>query len=159
MARYGKTNEQRIKDRERRDDIKEILNFLKYHADEMNLPTEIRELVRDRLQTSHKMQKSEQTILRERWNQYVDDQCYALLARLAGTGFHPVCDIVQLLPFEMTPQQFGLRMLGSGYGTSSFRYHNRTFVVERTEMHATREIKFNDKPLQIPCTRVAYQVR
>lgn len=159
MARYRKTNEQVIKEMRRRADIKEILNFIKYHADEMDLPPEIRELVRDRLQTSHKIQKSEQTILRERWSQYVDDQCHEILVRLAGTGFNPVCDIIKLLPFEMTPQQFGLRVFYNPRSeTAHFIYQSRTFTVERREMRATELISFEGKPLQIPCTRMYYRV-
>ena len=159
MAHYRKTKEQRIKDRERRDDIREILNYIKYHADVMDLPPEIRNLVRDRLQTSHKIQKSEQTILRERWNQYVYDQCHALLASLSGTGFTPVCDIVTKLPFEMAPQRFGqIVFYNPRSETTQFIYHNRTFTVERAEMRITELISFEDKPLQIPCTRTFYRV-
>lgn len=159
MARYRKTNEQVIKDKKRRDDIKEILNYIKYHADVMDLPPEIRELVRDRLKTSHKIQKSEQTILREKWDRYVYDQCHALLASLSGTGFTPVCDIVTKLPFEMTPQLFGQRIFYNPRSeTTQFIYHNRTFTVERVEKRITELISFEGKPLQIPCTRTFYRV-
>ena len=159
MAYYRKTYEQRKRDKERRNDIKEILNFIKYHADVMDLPPEIRDLVRDRLQTSHRMEKSEQTILREKWSRYVDDQCLALLASLAGTGFNPVFDIVTNLPFKMTPQQFGQRVFDNPRSeTTRFTYQNRTFTVERMEMRITELIDFEGKPLQIPRTKTCYRV-
>lgn len=159
MARYRKTNEQIIRDKKRRDDIKEILNYIKYHADVMDLPPEIRELVRDRLQTSHKIQKSEQTILRERWNQYVDDQCYKLLAQLAGTGWYPVSTIVEHLPFDMTPQHFGLRLSDGFYGAEAqFIYNDHVYTVEKQERRISKLVAFEGKSLQIPCTVVCYQV-
>ena len=160
MAYYRKTYEQRMRDKERRDDIKEILNFLKYNADDMDLPPEIRDLVKHRLQTSHRMEKSEQTILREKWKQYVDDQCHALLVSLVGHDFTPVCDIVTSLPFEMTPQQFGQRTFGEDprYKMTKFRYHDRSYSVEREERRTAELISFEGKPLQIPCTRTYYRV-
>jgi hypothetical protein len=158
MARY-KTLEQRVKDRERRDDIKEILNYIKYHADVMDLPPEIRELVRNRLQSSRQMQKSEQTILRERWNQYVDDQCHKILAKLAGTGYTPACEIVLNLPFEMTPQRFGQRLFEGFPGAEAyFIYNDHRYTVEREERRLTKLVSFEDRVLHIPCTRVVYRV-
>lgn len=158
MERYRKSNEQALKEMKRRDDIKEILNFIKHHADEMNLPTEIRELVRDRLQTSHKIQKSEQTILRERWHQYVDDQCHKILAQLAGTGWYPVCTIVEHLPFVMTPQHFGQRLFEGFRAEAQFIYNDHLYTVERHERYINKLVAFEGKSLQIPCTVVCYKV-